>query len=470
MGCGNCYLCETRTYCQPLKGKARRYDGARFTADCFDCAIHLSLDTYSSCSFDCLYCFSNYLVRNPEIKAKTSTADLGAMAPSDVEDILDLTRTGGGHHEAMRACIRDPGGGRRVIQWGALGDPFDNIERHQQVGRGYIPLFQKYEQPVRVSTKGGLLLQDKTYLGLLAVRPELFWFAFSTITIDDDVLAVVDRRAPNATERLRAMKALTSMGCRASIRMRPILRNVTDRTPKHPQAWRELLQRSREAGAEAVSMEFVFVPGSLKPGVGMRWDEIERITGFPYRRFYKATSDKFCSCLRSSRWWKEELTFAIREEAHKLGMVFSVSDPHWKEWNDTGCCCGMRPTDPVFGKWETKQACQALLDARLDVERGGKGLIHYADVVPEWAKTVIARSLLCVTGPKGAATAARMTFADYHHRHIWNDANSPRGPRVYFGGVLEVAGKDENGDLVYRYVGSERKHGDYGWDVGAAGA
>lgn len=467
MACGNCSACDTRTYCRPLKVKPKKYEGARFTADCFDCAIHLSLDTYSSCSFDCLYCFSNYLIRNPELKERANSggASLGAMTPSNVEDIIDISRTGGATHEPMRACIRDPGGGRRVIQWGALGDPFDNIERHQQVGQQLIPLFQKYGQPVRVSTKGGLLLQEKKYLDLLAKRPEIFWFAFSTITIDDDVLAQIDRRAPNATERLKAMKLLTDMGCRASVRMRPILRNVTDRTPKHPHAWRELLQRSREAGAEAVSMEFVFVPGAMKAGVDGRWDAIEDITRFPYRRFYKATSDKHSACLRSNRWWKEELTFAIREEAHKLGMVFSISDPHWKEWNDTGCCCGIKPDDPIFGKYETKQACEALVNARREHEAGREGLLHYNDVVPDWARTVIARHLVCVVGPVGAATAARMSFADFHHRHIWNDAKHARGPRIYFGGAVEVAGKDDAGDLIYRYVDLGRRRQNYDWNT-----
>jgi DNA repair photolyase len=404
-------------------------------------------------------------MRNPELKARTGCNKLGGMSLATLEDILDLSRTGGGIHAAMRGAITHSGGGRRVIQWGALGDPFDNIERHHGLGKAFISLFQQYGQPVRVSTKGGLLLQQPEYLALLAKRPELFWFAFSCITVDDVLLSQIDRRAPNATERLKAMAGLTKLGCRASIRMRPILKNVTDTTPAHPKAWQELLRRARDAGAEAVSMEFVFVPGAEKPGVEARWNAIEEITRFPYRRFYKKTSDKFSACLRSSRWWKEELTFAIREEAHALGMVFSISDPHWKELNDTGCCCGIKDTDPVFGNWEKKQACQALLNAKADFEAGGPGLLHLADVVPDWAKRVMARSLLCVVGPKGTAEASRTAFGEYHHRHIWNDLNSPRGPYIYFGGIVKPCGKDENGDLVYQYVGQERKHGKYGWGV-----
>lgn len=463
MGCGNCHSCETRTYCQPLKVEPRPYSGCRFTADCFDCAIQLSLDTYSSCSFDCLYCFSNYLVRNPEAQAKAGNAVVGAWGVKDLENLLDLGRDKGSA-ELFRSYIRRPGGKRSVIQWGALGDPFDNIERHQGRGLEFIKLFQKYRQPVRVSTKGGLLLQEKTYLDAIGKQPEHFWFAFSCITIDDEVLTRVDRRAPNATERLRAMKALTDMGCRATLRMRPILRNVTDRTAKHPHAWRELLQKARESGAEAVSMEFVFVPGALGAGVKKRWDMIEDITRFPYRTFYKGTSDRHTACLRSSPFWKEDLTFAIREEAHKLGMVFSISDPHWKELNDTGCCCGIKPDDPIFGAWERKQAAEALRNARLDFEAGGKGLVYLKDVVPDWARKIRARAMFCATGVKGAQMD-RITYAEGHHRHIWNDVNAPRGPRLYFG-TLEPTGElDEDKNLIYRYVPRERRHQAHGWQT-----
>jgi hypothetical protein len=158
------------------------------------------------------------------------------------------------------------------------------------------------------------------------------------------------------------------------------------------------------------------------------------------------------------------LMHAMREEAHALGMVFSVSDPHWKELNDTGCCCGMRPDDPFWGAWERKQACNALVEARQAYEAGGERLVHVGDVLPAWAKTTPARNLVCTTGPPGAL-AQMMSWEDWHVRHLWNDPKSPRGPMLYFGGVLQPAGKDANDDLVYRYVPSERRGKAFGWAV-----
>jgi DNA repair photolyase len=466
MACGNCSSCGDRLYCAPFKDDTRDYEGVRFTADCFDCAIQLSIDTYSSCSFDCLYCFSNYLVRNPETQAKMGNAKaMGVLSPRALENILDLDRAGDGTGmtETFRKYIRRPGGHRSVVQWGALGDPFDNIERWNGTGLKFIELFQRYEQPVRVSTKGGLLLQEPRYLHAIGQRPQGFWFAFSIISIDDDVLEAMDRRAPNATQRLRAMKLLTDMGCRATVRIRPILKNVTDATAKHPQAWKELLYRARESGAEAVSMEFVFVPGATAGGVGKRWRMIEEQTRFPYRRFYKSTSDRYTSCLRSSATWKEELVFLMRDEAHRLGMVFSISDPHWKELNDTGCCCGIKPDDPIFGYWERKQACQGLLDAKADYEAGGQGLIRLDQVTPEWAHHIPGSAPFFVTGARCAAMN-RLSFAECHHKHIWNNPDATRGPYLYFGGVLQPTSlRDADGNLVYHYVPRERRGERFGW-------
>ena len=36
-------------------------------------------------------------------------------------------------------------------------------------------------------------------------------------------------------------------------------------------------------------------------------------------------------------------------------------------------------------------------------------------------------------------------------RYCWNNVNSGKSPYKYTGGVLVPGGRDENGDVVYRY-------------------
>ena len=102
------------------------------------------------------------------------------------------------------------------IQLGALGDPFDDLELHSGWAKKAIPLFIKYKQPVRISTKGGRVLQMKEYLDLFAENPRQFWVAWSINCNDDERIAKVDINAPVTSERLKAMKALTDIGVHAA--------------------------------------------------------------------------------------------------------------------------------------------------------------------------------------------------------------------------------------------------------------
>lgn len=460
--CGNCDTACGGGMCTAFQGKLPSYDGIRFTADGFDCALPVSIDPFNTCSFDCLYCFSNFLSRDPKRK---ESFRVGVMPISQLERFLDFDAGSKNQKiSLLQSALRREKGPRCPVQLGALGDPFDNIERHRAWTLEAIPLFSKYNQPVRVSTKGGLLLQEEQYLRALGPVAHLFWVAFSIISIDDDVLKKIDRFAPNATERLAAMKRMSELGARTSLRLRPIIRNVTDRTPRHRKAWRDLMRRSRDAGAGAVSMEFMFVPGVQPPHIEKRINAISDMAGFDMTKFYKSATSRWGACLRASRSWKEELTFAIREEAHALGMVFSVSDPHWKELNDTGCCCGMLPDDPVFGNWERENGTNALVTAKAKYDAGLPALMYVDDIVPPWAYEQSIIGMCLVGGVKGAIAQKYTTWAD-KLINTWNDPKNARAPLHYFGGVARPHSLDANKNMVYEYVDVPRKNVRCGWDV-----
>jgi len=58
--CAECMKCKATcgngTACQSVRKKLRAYNGVRPTADGFDCALPLSIDSHIACSFGCLYC------------------------------------------------------------------------------------------------------------------------------------------------------------------------------------------------------------------------------------------------------------------------------------------------------------------------------------------------------------------------------------------------------------------------------
>lgn len=457
-GCSTCGACDNPTSCAPFRGELRDYDGIRFTADGFDCAFPVSLDSHNVFSFGCLYCFSNFLARDPHRKGSFAVGQLS-------HERLEAFLRGEGQFKVYHDALRQVPGMVGPVQWGALGDPFDNVERWQGWALKAVELLKRYNQPTRISTKGGrLLLADRRYLD--ALGDPMFWIAFSISSIDDEALALVDRGAPTASERLAAMRELSRRGASTSLRMRPCIPGLTDRTPRHPRAYRDLILAAADAGARALSMEVMFWPDVEPPHVRARMDLLVReVGGFDLRRWYKATTPVRGSCLRSSRTWKQELIHACREVAHEVGMVFAVSDPHFKELGDTGCCCGITEDDPVFGGWQRMNATAALVGARRDFDAGGAGLARLGDVVPEWSKLVTRHEMAAVRAGPQYRSARKATWADFL-RDAWNDLRGARGPLHYFGGVLRPFERDENGDVVYRYEPWAKEAGRApGWEV-----
>lgn len=445
--CGECGVCSSGEVCEPARGDLRKYDGVRATSDGFDCALPISIDSHSRCSYGCVYCFADNLIEHRE----QTTRPLGQTSLGRIERIF--AGEGGKNGKLMRKALRyndrNPNGYPSPVQLGAICDPGDHIERQQGWTKRFIDLCVKYQQPVRISTKGTtFMLPD--YLEAFAKAPELFWVTFSIITPDDKLLARLDRRAPSATDRLATMAALSKVGVKTALRLRPMMPRCSDSTPGHPYAYRELIERSAEAGAVALSTEVAFVPGMRNKDVNRRWERLERAIKVPMRKVYDGFG-KRAACERPPASWTEAIMHAVREVAHDHGMVVGVSDPVWKQLNDTGCCCGILPDDPVHGNWERRQATNALVEAR---DTGNP--VAAPDGTPPWAHELLMVELASAgVGPLSMWKRLHRTWKD-NLVDTWNNLGSERGPLGYFQGALLPKRKRDDGDIEYEYRALER--------------
>ena len=91
LGCAGCGACEGQVYCEPFQGDLNPYFGIRFTADGFDCALPVAIDSHNTCSYRCQYCFSNYLARDP---LRKDVKKVGQLRLSILEKFL---KGGGGN-------------------------------------------------------------------------------------------------------------------------------------------------------------------------------------------------------------------------------------------------------------------------------------------------------------------------------------------------------------------------------------
>lgn len=453
--CKECFQtsahCSDGHRCDIIRKKLRPYHGIRFTADGFDCALPVTIDSHSACSFACCYCFSDNLIGHRESTKKSS--GIGQTSLGMLENIFNGTKTVKGDiiRKALKYDNRNKNGYPCPIQVGGVCDPCDNIERNQGWLLKFIKLAIKYEQPVRMSTKGNLFLEDE-YLNAMKERPELFWVAFSIISPDDELLPKIDVDAPKPSERIETMQRLSSIGVHTSLRFRPIIAGFSDKTPHFDHAHEVLVDMAADAGAKAISYEVVFMPGMMTQDMNKKWENMENMTGIPYRKLY-AGFGKRQACTRPSYLWTESIMHSIRDRARHHHLWIGVSDPVWKQLGEHGCCCGIPKDHPVFGNWQTESATNQLLESR----DTGKEL-HIEDIIPEWTYDVNEEGLVCYpAGPK-------VRFMGHHKKwahtltEVWNNISMERSPMNYFQGALQPIKTDDNGNIIYKYKGLERAY------------
>jgi DNA repair photolyase len=427
------------------KAEFRPYTGIRLTADGFDCALPMTIDSHSSCAYECLYCFSDNIIghSNHDVKlGRTSISTLEGIFSGRAGQSADKFR------KALRYDKRNAHGYPCPVQLGGLCDPCDSIEQNSGWLLEFLRMVTKYDQPVRMSTKGAIF-HIPEYFAAITRKPELFWVAFSINCNDDRLIERTDRLTPNTTKRLATMRMLSKAGVSTSLRLRPIIQGITDYKRGHV----DLIKRAADAGAKAISYEVMFYPMTIPKANKWKYKELSRLAGVDLEAQYKKFG-RSMACMRPSAGYTENIMHEVAEVARECGLTIGVSDPVWKQLSDVGCCCGIRPDDPVFGNWEPENMTNAIVKAR----DGADKRIHLRDIVPPWAYDT--RMIdLCAgkVGPTAVFDNRHKTWAD-NLRVIWNNPSKQRSPMNYLQGAVQLAGEDAEGNYIYKYVGLARKN------------
>lgn len=149
---------------------------------------------------------------------------------------------------------------------------------------------------------------------------------------------------------------------------------------------------------------------------------------------------------RLNRAIKAPIIHRMRELTHSLGMRFHVSDAFCRECNDACNCCGV---PPEWGVSQTGNIGNAIIIAR------EKGFVTFSDVMESINKYFdfpwVGACGYNTGSNKARALLYDTTMAQWL-RSNWNDTKKGTSPARAYGGVLVPDGKDENGDVIYRYA------------------
>lgn len=341
----------------------QNYTSPRWSMEIPDCSMPMSMDTYSRCSYNCLYCFSFFQ------KSHTTKGYLTGQPRSvNPEKVIALFENAAVNNTAAAnktdvqffKYIQD----RRIMQWGGLADEFDEYERRNGVTLELLRYFDKIDYPLSFSTKAAWWTEDSRYMELFARHTHNWHVKISIITADPEKARKIERGVPSPQERLAAIKRLADIGIHVTLRLRPFIIGCSEDYPT-------LIRAAKEAGADSVTTEFFCMESRADDRLKARYAAMSEVLGYDIHQFYMENS-KQQGYKRLNRAIKAPIIHRMRELTHSLGMRFHVSDAFCRECNDACNCCGV---PPEWGVSQTGNIGNAIIIAR------EKGFVTFSDVM-----------------------------------------------------------------------------------------
>lgn len=405
------------------------YGSPRWTGEIADCSLPVTFDTYSNCSFGCVYCFSQYQRGIGWAKEDYYAKKVKSVDPDKIKRLFG----GEDKNSQFYQYIKD----RRPIQYGGLSDQFDGFEKKYGVTYEILKYLKEINYPICFSTKSAWVFHDPKYRELFKGADN--WnVKFSIITLDEKDASRIEVGVPSPQERLNAMREYNKLSNGGTtLRLRPFIVGVSDKT------YLDLIKRAADAGASAVTTEFFCLEMRSIKQAKEHYDVISKCAGFDIVEFYRQYSNG-SGYLRLNRKIKEKYIHKMRDLCHELGMRFYVSDAHFKECSDNCCCCALPPEwDYSRGHFAAAlQIAKKTGEARWsDIE----GDMYFLENVP-YGK---AQGFNC-NSSENRAKFAGMSMKDYL-RYLWNNPQRGQSPYKAFERVLVPDGYDDEKNIVYKY-------------------
>lgn len=406
------------------------YDSPRWTGEIADCTLPLTFDTYSNCSFGCVYCFSQYQRGIGEAAEDYYAKNVKAVNPEKIKKIFSGEDKDSQFYQYIKT--------KRPIQWGGLSDQFDGFEKKYGITYEILKYLREINYPICFSTKSAWVFNDPKYQELFKGADN--WnIKFSIITLDEKDAARIEQGVPSPQERLEAMKIYNSLSKGGTtLRLRPFIVGVSDKT------YLELIEKAAEAGATAVTTEFFCLEMRSIKTAKEHYDVISECAGFDIVDFYRKFSNG-SGYLRLNRKVKEKYIKKMQEKCHELGMRFYVSDAHFKEVCDNCCCCALPP------EWDYSRGN---FSAALQIAKR-TGEVRWSDIEGDmyYLNFPAVKAAGCQIARSSQETFAKfsgMTMKEFL-RYLWNNPKRGQSPYHLFERVMKPDGYDENGDIIYKY-------------------
>lgn len=258
-----------------------------------------TVNLYRGCCHGCLYCDSRSdCHRNPDFDHVTAKADA-----------LRILR------DELARKVRPA-----FIGMGAMSDPYNPFEEGLLLTRHALELIDAYDCGVSVDTKSDLIVRDiDLYQSIQTHSPVIC--KITVTTVDEELAAKVEPRAPSPARRLEAIRKLAEAGLFCGVLLMPVLPFLEDR----PEQVLSVVDRSADAGAK-----FIYSGFGVTMCQGQREHFLRELDrAFPgenlSRRYLARYGDRYrCPSPRARELW-EVFTARCRERGLLYQMPHIVS-------------------------------------------------------------------------------------------------------------------------------------------------
>ncbi len=208
-----------------------------------DLSFDRSINPYRGCEHGCVYCFARpthaYMGLSPGLDFETKL-----FAKPNAAELLEKELS----HSSYKP---------RVMAMGTNTDPYQPIERRYRITRSVLEVLSRFNHPVGIVTKSGLVARDIDILAPMAER-NLAKVAISVTTLDARLAREMEPRAATPSKRLATIEALARAGIPVTVLVAPLIPSLNDGEIE------KILAATRQAGASEAGYVLLRLPLELR--------------------------------------------------------------------------------------------------------------------------------------------------------------------------------------------------------------
>lgn len=263
------------------------------------------INLYSSCSFNCLYCY----IRGSKYGTNLETS---LSVKSNALELLE-----------KQLSVRAKKGQYGFIVMSSATDPYLHLERKLEHTREALKIIARYRFPVHMITKSPLIERDFDLLHQIKetayvpfdlqkkLKGVIISFSFSNV--DDRIGEIFEPRAPKPSVRLKALRETLASGFHSGVSLMPLLPFISD-TKEHLEL---LFSNFRSVGAKYVMPSTITLFGNEKA-------DSKTLVMNAIRKHYPQLEKRYTSYFATSNGLPSYYQEAFRRKMKELSNAYRL--------------------------------------------------------------------------------------------------------------------------------------------------